>query len=477
MFFNRFIQFLLPSVWRAALSVGVLPLTTLVLNPQDYGALALVMGLAGFFSSLGAGGIVYLLSGNFAQLSSDDRCGLVSSVMWCGLAIGSILAVFFAVLSPMLLTWIGGDQFAVSGDAICIGSMVVFLSAPWTILATISAVTGESRAFAGVSLAEGTIIPIITLIALYIFKIEGLSLFYGSLGGSLVSALGSMRALRYYLKPVIQRRWLDSFIKTNLGALPGTISEQMRSVIERAVIAKYIGLSSLGIYTHSWSYGNMVRLGTKSLANSLWSISLDEAREKRGAFPKTRQGWSFAHFAISLIGMFFATLGRDFINLLTHSKFTDAYVLATLWMILVLFENSGKPAIARILSDGRQAFHQAIIFGSNITALFILLVLPQHLGMWGVAVALFAQTIIVRGGLAMFLLSNQDIPFQDWGVIVGSILVGLFLAVTFFFETSLFQRIALFFAGTFMLVVYFWATIINFMSVVWARVQQSERAI
>ena len=90
----------------------------------------------------------------------------------------------------------------------------------------------------------------------------------------------------------------------------------------------------------------------------------------------TRLAWPPAHLALALGGVFMATLGRDAIALLTHNKFTPAYVFAALWTVLVLLENAAKPAVAIVYAQGLGVANQrVVIFGGLIaTALMIPLI-------------------------------------------------------------------------------------------------------
>lgn len=438
----RFSLFLAPTIWRSAFSLLILPLTTYKLEAADFGVFALVTGISAYFSALASGGTGYPIHAHYRLLAPLERKRLVSTLMFWSLANSALLAAAMIAAWPLLEAWFS-DGTLIPKYALWFGAAHVVLGTPWTLAISIITLRGTAAGFAVVTMIEATLGPIATVMALYLFDLGPTSLFIGNVVSASVTLLGAFILLRDDFSPRLSGTWSRDYFHYFIVMLPAQLLERFRGVIERLMLARHIGMETLGIYVHSQQYAVLARYGMKAFANAIWSTSMTEAQEEDRRFIKTGQGWMLTHFLIALGGIFFAAIGRDIIALLTHGKFSEAYVFATLWMILVLLENTGKPMTAVIFAEKRASANQTLVFTSAGFSLAVLFAATPFWGVWGLVAAAFAQTLFYRLGLLVLSRRLAGLVFQDVVAAWGMLVVAGLLAVVMGFDPTFGERLLL----------------------------------
>jgi O-antigen/teichoic acid export membrane protein len=438
-FTRRFSLFLIPTIWRSVFSLMILPFTTYRLDAADFGIFAMVTGISSYLTALATGGIGYILHAQYAGAGPDERRRLVTTLAFWSFVIGLALAGAMVVTWSSLVYWLG-DGAQVSTEAVWYGAAHVILGVPWVLAITVAAITGRAGIFAIVSLAETTLGPLATLLVLYGLDWDGTSLFAGNVVSTAVTAIGAFWLLRSDLSLRISRSLTRDYFRHLVVTLPAQLVERFRSAAERVLLARYTGLEMVGIFVHSQQYATLGRFGLKALSQAIWSTSLVEAKEPSRRFTKTGQGWTLAHFATALGGIAVTAFSQDFIALLTHGKFTNAYVFASVWIILILLENTGKPMTAILFANKRAAINQNLLLSSALAGLAVLFVATPLWGGWGLVAGTFAQTLGYRLGLRLVARREGNVPFQDWVAVWGMLVVAVLLGILVVFKPTLGER-------------------------------------
>jgi O-antigen/teichoic acid export membrane protein len=201
------------------------------------------------------------------------------------------------------------------------------------------------------------------------------------------------------------------------------MAEAAHQVIERSILGLRSGLSDLGIYTHSQQYRAIANMPISAVANSTWPVTLSDARADRGDFIRTKLAWNAVYLLLTCIGLAFATLGSHLIALLTHDKFTEAYILASLWIVYLLVQNTGKPQTGVFYARGAGGQFAQIQTMSMAGGTILLFMLVPNLGIYGAFMAAFVQQIALRVGVHIGARRLKKTPFQDHWAIVGTVLV------------------------------------------------------
>lgn len=442
-FLKRFSFFFLPSVFQAALSILILPFTTAILGPEEYGIFAIVLSLTALGTVIAGSGAGFLFSSHYTEADIKEKRLLVSTVVITGVFLSFIFSGLVIFLWDLIVRqW---SVFAhVSLPALYLGLVTLVFSLPWVFAIDILTLEGRARHFAGTLIFQSCLSAAATLVTLYVFDQGLLSLFWGSFLGSVVTFFGAVSALKDVLRMNFSRKWFSSLWKVSSIAVPASILESFHVLLERSVLSIYVGLGNLGIYTHSQQYRSLVLMPVKAAARTVWPETLSEAREEISpVFPKTRAVWDALYLGITACGIVFATFGRDIIALLTHGKFSDASVFATLWMVYLLIQNMGKPHTGVLWSRGHGRTYSAFQIGALAVGIAALFLLVPSFGLYGAFSALLIQMLTFRIFLQWHVRKIAVLPFQDGWVIFGSAVILFTLGISQYWKFSSFQNFLL----------------------------------
>jgi O-antigen/teichoic acid export membrane protein len=158
-------------------------------------------------------------------------------------------------------------------------------------------------------------------------------------------------------------------------------------------------------------------------------VALDEARAPEKGFPRLGQVWPATQLALALGAVAMATLGGEAIGLLTHGKFTQAYIFATLWLAFVMFENASKPAVAIMYAYNLGVANQRIALLAGVASVALMIPLVAWFGPYGAIATNFAGVSIYRGLIVVAARRAAPFPFQDGTLFFGMAVVLVTLTV------------------------------------------------
>jgi O-antigen/teichoic acid export membrane protein len=396
------------------ISFVTLPLATRILGPANYGVFALGATVAGFGAILATLGTTFFISNTFAGADLPARRQLVSTLV----ARTALLAAGWAVLILAVALLLRGhvallDEVPLRGLALVL--LGAILATPWTIAVDVLTVEGKASWFSLSLIVQALSNAVVLLVALYVFDLRGLSLFVGSLAGSVAALLTSLVVLKPFLSPRL------GAVRTKLGQrqfLPTQALEAVQPVVERTLLANYAGFTQLGNYAHSLAYRGLILQGMNAVNRATWPVTLAEAKE-RTSFAVTGRVWSAVHLAIAMVSVPFVLFGDRLISALTNDKLTAAWVFLAPWFVLVLLQSSGKAATGVLYATGVSSTVAKLGLLANGVALGSLLVLVPVFGAAGAAMALLLQALVFRIALQILARRRAAIPFQDWGAVLA----------------------------------------------------------
>ncbi|MEX2642219.1 MAG: lipopolysaccharide biosynthesis protein [Acetobacterales bacterium] len=426
-FNRRVLLFSVPPLFQSAVSFALLPLMTLVLGPRDYGTFALVTAVTSFGTALSTLGAGYVLAQRWPTAAEDERRRLVTSL----LLLSVVVALAFALLLPA--AW---QQAAAYWDVaaevpelgIRLGAATVAFAAPWILASEVLTLDGRATAFATVMVAQTLCSAAASLTALFVFDFGVLALFLGALAGAVATGIGGILCLTGWLRPGFDRQVAADTVKLGVPLSVSNLLDIATQIAERTLLSAQVGLSALGIYSHSQSYLNIAQAGIKPVVRAAWPISLGEARDADSVFGRTARVWRIGYLMLTGAGLLFATFGRDIVGLLTHGKFVDAAPFAALWMALLLVRLSGRPQLATLFAYGRGYAISKVGIASNALALALLLLLVPRIGLAGAVAAAFAQAAATRLLYWFVVRHDRVTPMQDGWPVGGVALIGATLA-------------------------------------------------
>ena len=417
-------------LFQATVAFAMLPVITAILGPADIGVFALVTAIAGLVAAVSGMGSTYILSAHYPTLDGPGRRGLVSTVLALAVTVALLASVVvMALWHPLSARWQAVAGVPSSWIALALATSVA--GVPWTIATDTLMLRGGARRFALIGVTQSAVGAGVTTVCLYTFDLGLTALFVSALAVSAVAGVAGLIFLRDELALRIERRWLIECLRVGPIMGGGHLLETVHTVVERVLLSSTVGLAALGLYAHSQQYRNMVQIGVKGIARSVWPVSLEEARTPQNRFDLTNRAWRAAALAITAGGLIASFLARDIIALLTHDKFTAAAPFVALWMAYVLVQNMGKPQAAVLFSAQKGTALGWIGQGTRAFGIVLLFVLVPVAGLAGAFIALFAQQIAIRVAFHLCARRVAATPFQDGWFIAGcAVIATAYVAAT-----------------------------------------------
>ena len=421
---SKFKWFLAPSILQAGLSFLTIPLATLILGPEDYGAFALITAITGLGTAVSCLGSSYLLSMMFSSSPLAVVKQFVSRQTIISLGIASVLAVGFAVVWRWLAYFIPSFvDVPLGGVLLSAFSMVP--NTLWALAVDVLTLDGRARLFAIVVIIQSLVSAITLLCSLFMLGETELALFLAATASALTAGIGGLIALSRYLeRPHLDKEGIRVF-KGAIAITGVNIIEVAYQPFERNLLVAISGLSALGLYSHAQQYRQIAAMATKALARSIWPLTLKEANQPLFDFVRTGRYWALAHVVLSALGLAFAILGNELITLLTHGKFDGAGRYAAVGLAFLLVQNSARAHIGLLYAKGEVDIYARLNMIAILTTFICAaLAIPQW-GPWGALFAIFMQQTVLRIGLQIYVRRRIPVPFQDSWAISGLILIGL----------------------------------------------------
>lgn len=421
----------------------MLPTITAILGPAEIGTFALVLSISSFVAAFSGMGSSFLLSAHYPTANAEERRGMVSALIAVSFAISCASGIATLVAWHWLSSsW---ETFAsIPFSWVAMALVAAVIATPWGIAVDVLMLRRTARAFAIVACLQSVVTALVTVLGLYGFGLGLTSLFIANLAGAVTVGFSSLFFLRNDIGWRLDRRWLRVSLRTGALMGAGPLLQSLFVIVERWIITSSAGLSVLGLYAHSQQYRNMIEVGVKGVARSIWPITLEEARSSPPIFTKTGHVWrAVALFNIGA-GLFLALFATEILEILTHGKFVSAAPFLALWVGHILLRNTGKPQIATLYAE-REA--QSVAYIEQITlavGIVMMIVLVPLAGVLGAFITLFMVQLGIRASYHMRARRFGWRPFQDGWAIGGSMLVLLAVALESHLQFSLPERVVIF---------------------------------
>jgi len=424
--------FVAPTVVRGVVGFAMIPAITYVLTQHDVGVVGLILPVAALGAALATSFTSYLIAAHYQVLDEPDRRGFMCTLLAASLGVCVLTAIVVRLLAPQLEAWVPGFGAAPAGalDLTLIGMV---LSLPWMIASEIITLEGRAIIHAWTAIGQTVIGAAVTLTGLYLLELGVMAVFVANLAGALTTLVGAWWMLRRFLWAPPRRRWLGEIRKLGLLPFAGTLAAVVQINLERSLLSNRVGLNQLGLYNHSLNYNSLLAELVKALTRTLWPRTLIEARDGNSVFPTTGAIWGGMYIGLACVGVGAALLGKPMLALLTHDRFTGAYVLLPFWVIVAILQNMGRTHNAILLAAGQGRRHSQLALLSNLAWLLAILALLPWLGMLAGALALAAQFAAMRLGFWYFARRIQPSAGPDR---IGLACIGVILLVVAVAEWS-----------------------------------------
>jgi O-antigen/teichoic acid export membrane protein len=421
-FVGRVVTLAAATAFNAILSVALLPLATQHLGASDYGTYGLLMSIVLLVGAAADGGAGLLVPAHYGPASASERARLfVSLAIVAGLG-ASTAGVLLINVWPLQHSAFSEQTIPLA--AIALSAALMPMRAITNISIMIFSVTDRGLVIAAQGAIQSLVAFVSTLVALFEFKMHGISLFIGALCGQLAAlgvclvALGPTHISSFPSRDWFRRAATSSPTTAASGLVDGT-----RGFGENALITNLVGLYAVGILSHARLYHGLLTALGNAVGHNLWAKSLDEARNPHSSFEITQSGWTPVQIAITCAGILFAFVGKEIVDIISNGKFTAAAAYIPALFVIALVQTSEQPANAIVSASGRAASatwtRTLLAFGS----LIVLYPAIVMFGIKGIIAICIVEAVAYRVYLRVLASRDRKVPFQDHVAVFGSLAI------------------------------------------------------
>jgi O-antigen/teichoic acid export membrane protein len=448
-FVGRVLTLAAATAFNAILSIALLPLATRHLGASDYGIYGLVISIVMLVSTAADGGAGLLVPTLYGPASASERARLfVSLAVFAGIgaSAGGLLLIV-----PWL--WHHGtfSDHAIPLLVVALSVALMPMRAITNISVMIFSVTDRGLAIAAQLAIQSLVTFLSTLVALFEFEMGVTSLFIGAFCGQFAAlGVGLVALGRRHVLSLPSRHWFRRAAITSPTTAASGIVDGTRGFGENALLAGAISLHAVGILGHARLYHGLLMALSNAVGHNLWAKSLEEARNLHSCFEITRSAWTPVQIAVTCIGIIFAFVGREIVDLIGNGKFTDA---APYIFVIALIQTTEQPANATVCALGRAAsatWTRITLAVGSFIALYPAIVL---FGIKGVIAICIIEAVVYRVYLRMLASRERNVPFQDHVAVFGCFAIFAEIVYVHWAVPPLALQLALMSAGIAMLFV------------------------
>jgi O-antigen/teichoic acid export membrane protein len=430
MFGRRFLFFVAPAFLQAVVSVAVLPITTRILGPQDYGVFALVLAMTGLCATLSHLGVGFILAKQFLGAIEERQRVIMTTLVLLTTAVSlGLFAILWGAWSVLGPFWKNHDSVPSTGILLAGGEMIA--SAIWAVVATMCVQIGAARYYAGVTLSKIVISTAVLLFGLFGFHLGTIALFAGHLAGGLVNLIGALVLMRHYFVPMFDFVLAGQALRLGFSISSANVMENIERVYERTLLSSSAGMTVLGLYSHAQQYENMTAAVVRPASQAGLPIVLSEARAEKPQFRRTTRVWRAVYLMITVGALVFAFVGEDVIDLITNDKFGKAAPIAALLIAVNLVRFACRPHLGLLMAAGRGQVVALSTAAGALLAMGCLAFLVPVFGIWGAVAASYVHYFTFQI-IVVTVVSRQHIVFpvmNGWEVLGVSVVVTAVLAM------------------------------------------------
>jgi len=422
-FAGRVAALMLSTFFSAAISIGLLPFTTRMLGPADYGSYSLLMSIVALIGFAMDGGASLLLPSSLGPASSQER----GQIFVAASSLATIGSTAFAVLL-VSAGYYFQDQFddhVISFMSFALAAAIIPMRSITSIAVIAFSTTGRGYAIALQMAVQASVVFATTLIALFVLSMEGISLFIGAACGQLAALTVCLATLISYgefsIKPSLH--WHAKALRSAVTSSLGGFSDGARSFGENATLGRIDGLHAVGIVNHARLYYSLLAMVMSAVGHNVQARSLADARIPHSKMAATRRAWVPVHLFIICASAFFALFAREIVDFISNGKFVDAAPYIPILCLVALMQSAEQPAAAIVYSIGQAAKAVRFRILTNVVALIALVPVVHCFGIAGVVILCWAEAATNRYYLRFLASRYRDVPFQDSGVYFGFLLI------------------------------------------------------
>jgi O-antigen/teichoic acid export membrane protein len=404
---------------HAMLSIALLPLATRHLGLAEFGAYGLLMSIVALVGATVDGGAALLVPAHYGSASASERAGLFATLT----IFASAGAGAAGLLLIILWLWQHGtfSGQAISLAAIVLSAVLMPMRAIANISVTVFSVSGRASAIAIQMAIQSLVMFLSTVVALFGFASGGTSLFVGAVCGQFAAlCVGAIVLARHHELRVPSGYWFRRAASSAPTTTASGLIDGMRCFGENAMLTSAIGLHAVGVLGHARLYHGLLLAFANAVGHNVRASSLDEARNPRSPFDATRRAWTPVQIAIACLGVVFAFVGQEIVDIVSNGKFTEAAAYIPPLFLIALLQTTEQPANAIICASTRAASATWTRTIMGLASFIILIPTIVFFGIKGMLVVCIVEAVAYRSYLRILASRERSVPFYDHIVVSGS---------------------------------------------------------
>ncbi len=449
--------FFLPSIVVAICSIVSLPFLTNELEISDFGYFYLCSIIVNFLGSFSLLGGTVSMAKNFHGQSLDKQKKFASNIFFLSLLVGC----FFSIIT--LISWkLFLINFLQNKNHLYIMVFILFIYGFQTHISEILTIKNRPFSyglFIGSQSIFGAIINIYLIIN-YDFGVD--TLFYSMFGSGFLSLLLILFFSYEYIKNIPDVSTIKSILREYKIAI-SNFFENLFIFLERNLVYKLFGLDIFALFNYGKSYETHMLAINKAIVRGVYSTSLTEFKERQ-EFSYCKKSIDYILLVIYFFGIFFATIGYDFISIISNDKFSKASYFVCLFCILRIFNNTNVAYNIAIIVKGKIKSFANIVYFDKLSLLILILLFVPFFKLKGLIFAYLCSAIILKLYFIKTAKKYHDVPFLEKNIFFIFLLLISILLLSINFAENFYTRLILFILSLLSGIFYFRFEIYSFFS-------------
>ena len=385
--------YLLPSALQAVVWLMLVPVTTYYLSPVDFGIFALINAVGVPVKAIAATGARWVLGGNYYKSTDCERRIMLFNVLASELVLRTTLIIVTALFAGPLLHAMVSDVRDEYLTYLYLTLGAAWAGSLWSAISFLMTLQSRSHSFALYSSLQVIVNALTTLAGLTIFELGVEALFLGALISAVVSMVLEVFYVRRHVSAQMSGRWIREIVRTGLRATPGAMAEMMAGITEKVLIQRWVGMSALGVYSHSQQYLSIFKMFNVALNNVLTPVSL-RIYAKCGDAAVQERMLTYWYAMLSVGGVGVAMFTDNAIEFLTHGKFTASAPLVRVWYLSVFSLSYGIPYANFLMARKHSRILMYTQLVPTVLGIGITAVATYFYGVGGAAWAVVSITVL-----------------------------------------------------------------------------------
>lgn len=407
------------SILMRGTSIILAPITMSILDPKDYGIIALSTSFVFLFSVLSNLGLKELFMLEYFHSNGESRKILLNNILLIYLVFSIPIILLFSLYPKPI------NNLFFMGD---VSSLMVILIMFYAFLSFFTELFYNTLSYRG-QVFQLTVIQTVTalgvialnLLLLCWFKLGVLSILIGQLIGMIAVSIIAFcfylkKSCHLYIKPNVTISSLPGYLKISLSYIPGLLCASLLASSDRWVLARYSGMHDVGIYSLAAVFGQLFQMVVLiPLGRAYVPAVLDKFSKNRNDIASVER-WNKKNMIFAMVGLtLLCSVGYIVCKPLLYKVLPLRYQPAIdyIWLILMGYIFLlGEHFVSILITFRKKAYFQAASFAlPSLLNLGLNVALVPYLNITGCVIATlvsYASFFLIKLFYNMHLQNLSD---------------------------------------------------------------------